>query len=202
MFLRNYDNAMLAFNALNVLNSSLYSISMGSNTVTFEDGVCNQKATSGSIFPVYIISSTGSNYSKYYHNLMCFDIVGICLGDGTSAVSYDDFVMSGNVVENKLVEITRTLFFDEATSKWKLTLVATYNNSSDTNITIAEWGLWRSNSSNSSVASSYSNSSSYCVLIFREVLDEPIVIEAGTTATLTFSIDIPMPNHPLTTYEK
>lgn len=197
MFLRNYDNCLAAFHLISKLYiaSSSSTLSYG-NTLEFADGYCNQKATNGSKHPIYVISSTGSSYAHYHHLLMCLNVNGICLGNGTNEVTYDDFKLSGDVVENKLIEVSIVASYDKETSKWKKTLIATYNNSSDTDITITEWGLWRSNSSNSKIESSYGNSSDICVLVFREVLDEPIVIEAGTTATLTFSIDIPMPNHP------
>ena len=82
-------------------------------------------------------------------------------------------------------------------------LFCTYTNTTDAEITIAEYGIFRpssnsfdyANSASSPVMPTYGNNNK-CVLVFREVLSNPIVIAPGTTATLTFEIEVPMANHP------
>ena len=109
-------------------------------------------------------------------------------------VTYDDYRLSGSVVTNKLIKISRSIKYIADTNKWKVTLKCSYNNSSTTsNVTIKEWGLWRGNSNCDSITFGHDSKS---ILVYREVLDEPIVIEPNTTATLTFTLEIPMPNHP------
>lgn len=190
MFLRNYDNYIAAFNCISSLTSRFSGEALDIN---FGDNYISQKSTSGAVTS-YCYFCDGSDYIKPPLFMAC---PGICLGDGNEAVTYDDYKLSGNTITNNLAQVSRKRGYNSETGKHTVTLVATYNNSGDTDITISEWGLWRSNTQNYSISTtSFSNSSSTCVLVYREVLDEPIVIEAGTTATLTFSIDIPMPNHP------
>lgn len=196
MFLRNYDNYFVAINlcpqSTNTKTPALGNSSSVSPTSGYEDGTYVQRSTNGTnnavAFAYYY------DYSALSLPPILFVPHSICLGDGTTAVTYDDYQLSGNVIENKLVKISSNKTYNFQTHKWKMTMVASYSNTGDADITISEWGLWRNNSSYSTTA--FSNSSSTCCLVFREVLDEPIVIAAGTTATLSFSIEIPMPNHP------
>lgn len=193
MFLRNYDNIMLVNCIRPKISSSSSNYIASSNATYFADGYYNIKSTSAAISNI-----TAAIYCNEVNPAFSMSTEGICLGDGNESVTYDDYKLSGNLVTNKLVQVTRTVKYDSETGKWKVTLIASYSNTGSTDITISEWGMWKYNYGTSQTTSSpsYSNSSSSCYLVFREVLDEPIVIEAGTTATLTFSIDIPMPNHP------
>ena len=190
MFLRNYDNYMAGLNLLEYVNIN------GANTnnlaAFFTDASFAQKAVDGSLLNTYY------SFSSTFFPPMSLSAKGICLGTGATEVSYDDFKLSGNIVENKLVEVSKNVTYIASTHKIRKTLVATYTNSGGTDITISEWGLWRFNIStnNSPVDIVFNHTSNTVALVYRAVLDDPIVIEAGTTATLTFSIDIPMPNHP------
>ena len=192
MFLRNYDNYMVAVNLADVLTTSAFSLS-NSNTL-FGEGYYNQKMANGGISNVII--SYPSSYYSFFHSPLAFTIKAICLGTGNADVTYDDYKLSGDVVPNKLVEVSRNVTYNATTHKFKRTLVATYTNTGSTDITISEWGWWRYNTNGSNADAAYSNDSGEAAIVYRAVLDTPIVIEAGTTATLTFSIDIPMPNHP------
>lgn len=182
MFLRNYDNCLIGMHCFNGTYSSV-----GNANDSFGDGAYNQRTSTGTNAVVYMTSYCNGAIVR-------FMVTGICLGDGNTAVTYEDYKLSGKVVENKLVHVSTARKYDTETKKWKMTLIATYSNTGDTDITISEWGLWRNNNSES--VSYYSHSNAACVLVFREVLETPIVIEAGTTATLTFTLDVPMPNHP------
>lgn len=197
MFLRNYDNFMLALHLFSPVSTypGVANSSISSNSSSdFGDGYYNIRGTNGSNQSIFVVNAQSG--TGYLIPPLMLEPSSICLGDGTTEVTYDDYKLSGNVVDNKLVRISREVAYDTETGKWKVTLVATYNNSGDTDITISEWGLWRKNVNTMGSYNTFNNSEQYCALVFREVLDEPIVIEAGTTATLTFSIDIPMPNHP------
>lgn len=189
MFLRNYDNYMAAAN----LTDSLTANSGGTNnsTAVFGDGYYNQKAASGTITTIYFCDG-----SAQLHGPITLSTKGICLGTGGAAVSYEDYRLSGDVVPNKLVEVSKSTTYDATTHKFKKTLVATYTNSGSTDITISEWGLWRHNNESGGGTLVFDHASNQATLTYRAVLSKPIVIEAGTTATLTFSIDVPMPNHP------
>lgn len=194
MFLRNYDNYFVAVNLCVYGGNPSYpgagSSSSSSTSVDYADGAYGQKSTNGANTGVKLSGSITSAMAYTLGPLM-FDKNGICLGTGTTEVTYDDYRLSGNTLPNKLVEISSDKTYDFQTHRWKATLTASYSNTEAEAITISEWGIWRSNGSYSTT---FSNSSSTCCLVFREVLDEPIVIEAGTTATLTFSVEIPMPN--------
>jgi hypothetical protein len=96
------------------------------------------------------------------------------------------------VITNKLVAENSYTDFDEINHKRIMTIVASYYNNSNAEVNISEWGLYRANSPTTSL--SYSNSSSDVVLTFREVLQTPIRIPAGETATITFTLEIPTKN--------
>lgn len=195
MFLRNYDNFMAAYAVADHYGSNgtsyrrlANSTYTATSTSLFEDGQLNQHTTNGGLTNIQF---TGGSY--YLFSPAQFTEYSICLGNGNTAVTYDDYKLSGDVITNKLVRVSRTLTYDAENHKWKITLICTYTNSGDTNITISEWGIYSANQHN---YYTYSNNSSYYILMFREVLDEPIVIEPSTSATIEFSIDVPMANHP------
>lgn len=191
MFLRNFDNATMLslglncnvrdiFNPVNILGTA------------YADGVLAVKQTNGSTTG-YTMSGkkmSGSSTYVYINSLLGITINDICLGDGNTPVTYDDYKLSGNVVTNNLVSISSDIKYDTDTKTYITTTVATYNNSESEPITISEWGTFASQ--NAYVSSSkgvYSNNGNY-VLLTREVLDEPVVIEPGTTATLTFTLRV------------
>ena len=193
MFLRNYDNYMVAAHLLNNVTSNESGI--GNSTTQFGEGNYNHKTPDGAIANVIFYYS--ATYSSYFQPLLSFSPKAICLGNGNAAATYDDYRLSGEVVPNKLVEVSKDVTYNATTHKFKRTLIATYTNTDDTDITISEWGWWRYNAWDSAGNETpFSNTSNKTVLMYHAVLENPIVIEAGTTATLTFSLDIPMPNHP------
>lgn len=195
MFLRNYDNYLVALNLCTASSSGYEGLAVGNlgwGAISgFEDDQYNQRAANGTVSKVYICGNSG-----YMGPPIMLTPINICLGTGNIAVNYDDYCLSGEVIPNKLVAISSTTAqYNATTHTWTKQLSATYSNTTEEVISIAEWGLWRANVS--SVGNqSFSHTSSNSVLTYREVLDEPIVIEPGTTTTLTFSIIIPMANHP------
>ena len=180
MFLRNYDNYLIATHL-----SSKSDQRVGDANSDFRDGVINQKTPSGVCTQIWLTECSPN---------LIFNKLGICFGNGNTAVTYEDYRLSGNTVSNKLVDVATSRIYNTGTKKWKVIYTGTYYNSTATDITISEWGLCRSNSSIS--IQPYDVGRSDIALVFREVLETPIVIEAGTTATLRFTLDIPMPNHP------
>lgn len=188
MFLRNYDNFMAAVNLFD--NVTPDSSNISNSAGSFSDGYYNQKAANGTVAKIFY------NCSSTLLPVASLSTRGICLGTGNTAVTYEDYQLSGNVIENKLVEVSKSVSYDATTHKFKRILVATYTNSGSTDLTISEWGLWRVNAQNAVASVTFTHTSSDAALVYRAVLSKPIVIEAGTTATLTFSIDVPMPNHP------
>lgn len=210
MFLRNHDNTLVAmyvctpgrgyngyadYNA-NALPSNSY---FDDSNVEGGDGHCNLRTTEGGYQDIYYAGTmyyASSSHFTGIHVPASLGVPSICLGTGDTPVTYEDYKLSGAVIPNILVQQSRKVKYDTATGKWVVTLIATYYNSTSSEITIKEWGIWRYVKGNNPATSGYSNNSQYVALTFREVLNAPIVIEAGTTATLTFSLDVPMPNHP------
>ncbi len=185
MFLRNYDNYWAAVH----LFSTPQNVSSYGNTAEFGDGFLNQKTTNGAIERVMVASGSGVS-GHYLYPPLNWSKAGICLGDGRQPVTYDDFKLSGSVVNvSPLTQHRQTDVYDTETKKRIKTLLFTYYNGTEASISIGEWGLFRGNTPPSSFA--YTNSSADEVLMFREVLPEPIVIIPGETATIQFSIEIP-----------
>lgn len=197
MFLRNYDNMLVLsqFDISYADNAPCSDICYGRYigvANSWGDGSCNVKYTDGSVSGYKL----GQAYYQAYLAPMLEST--ICLGDGTKDVTYDDYKLSGNVVDNrKLTSVSISTVYDPDTHKFKRTALFSYTNDGDTPITISEWGLFNNYNSTTSLKESlFSHSSNVQALLYREVLDEPIVIEPRTSATLNFSIEIPMPNHP------
>ena len=212
MFLRNYDNWMLAlmgaahtkgyttgsgtgylFHDSGWQLSTQYNTNVG-NADNAGDGYINFRTTSGAL------KNISGSVASVSGGVMCptaMGAYGICLGNGDTTVTYEDYRLSGEVVfANSLLALVSTEVTFNATKKcFTRTTIYTYTNTGDSDITIKEWGLYN-NTGTSTVAKDFSNSSANMVLMFREVLNTPITIAAGTTGTLTFSIDMPMPNHP------
>ena len=191
MFLRNYDNYMVAiqFQNYGYIKDKIF---VGNESV-FGDGNANVKSTNGTVSSIKIAhpSSTSTAYALFPVSLSTYSI---CLGTGNGVITYDDFKLSGSAIDNtKLAVVSRKNVFDAETKRWKQTSAFGYTNSTESDITISEWGLYRNNTEAKNIA--FSNSSKDCVLMFREVLAEPVTIAAGTTGTLTFTLEIPT-NHP------
>lgn len=193
MFLRNYDNMMVLYHFTTHYTNShntgdeLYI----NNKASFGDGNINVKRSDGSV----------AGFVKIYHaNHVLYTAPlspqNICIGTGNTPVTYDDYTLSGEILDNqKLTYISYKINYDAEGRKVSKTVTYTYTNETDSNITISEWGLfrqWRTNNGSSAVL--FSNSA-YNILLYREVLETPITIEPGTSATLKFKIDIPI-NHP------
>lgn len=200
MFLRNYDN-MLMLMHFDTSFSDSYAVSyayesryIGSSS-GWGDGYVSTKRPNGSVLGCAFGNGSSSCLMSYMASLAeC----NICLGDGAAEVSYEDYKLSGNVINNKkLARVSVSTVYDSDTRKFRRTATHTYTNSGDSPITISEWGIFHCfTTKTTGVEVLFSHSASDQILLYREVLDEPIVIEPGTTATLNFSIEIPMANHP------
>lgn len=191
MFLRNYDNMLVAHHLENALTRNLSGGGVVGQTGTeFGDGTYNCKTTDG------VLRSISIGYEDNPYFFLSFTIPGICLGNGSEPVTYDDYKLSGTLVTNNLTQVSTNVTWDAETKKYRKTLVATYHNSESEDITISEWGLWRIGSYIANNAVVYRENSPLSMLVYREVFDEPLIIAAGTTATIKFAFEIPMPNHP------
>lgn len=196
MFLRNYDNFLLAVMGADAhgdtssashgyVNSSgdlCYgpSVSFGTNS-NRGDGYINFRTMANEIVEA-TMSITGQNNYSFIHCPTAITRENIVLGTGVDEVTYEDYKLSGNSIStDPLVFYSQNLTWNDVTKKFTRSVTFTYTNATDSDVTIREWGL--------AVRSKK-------ILVFREVLPEPITIAAGTTGTLTFSIELPMFNHP------
>lgn len=197
MFLRNYDNFLLAVmgataQGKNVATASHQAVSnagdlwygtsaaFGTNS-NHGDGYINVRTMTNSISKIALSYSSGSSTLSIAcpTAITCANIV---LGTGVDEVTYEDYKLSGDSIStDPLMFHSQNLTWGDVTKKFTRSVTFTYTNTTDSDVTIREWGLAMCNKT---------------VLVFREVLTEPITIAAGTTGTLTFSIELPMFNHP------
>lgn len=197
MFLRNFDNAtllLLGFGQTSV--TGVTSTRSVISSTTFGDNAITVKQTNGTTK-----SYNASNYANsYIQSLLSLEVGDICLGDGNTPVTYDDYKLSGNLVKNSLTKISQTTVYDEVTKEYVTTLFATYTNTTGADITVSEWGLFAqgtgTNAPSSSSKGTYSNSGQY-ILLYREVLDTPVVIEAGNTTTFEFNLKVSLLHRPI-----
>ena len=159
MFLRNYDNWLLALmGAAHRLGytagsgsgyllhdngwqlSSTYNNYLG-NTDNTGDGYINFRTTSGAL--KNISGSVASNSG----GVICptaMGAYGICLGNGDTAVTYEDYQLSGDVIiaNSKLALVSTDVTFNATKKCFTRSTIYTYTNTGDSDITIKEWGLY------------------------------------------------------------
>lgn len=117
--------------------------------------------------------------------------VRICIGNGTQEEDYDDYKMTGSVLGTTFTPVSSTTAFDDSTRQWVRTIVVKYANTLDEDFVVSEWGIWTPATNYTGSTLVYSNGSSVCCLLYRELLAEPVTIAANSTATLTFTLKVP-----------
>ena len=141
MFLRNYDNMMVLHHFTtgdtntHSGNGELYI----NNSGTWGDGNVNVKRSDGSVAGFVKIYTLG-------HTLFITSLSpqNICIGTGNTPVTYEDYTLSGEIIDNrKLNYVSYKINYDAEGRKVSKTVTYTYTNETDSNITISEWGLFR-----------------------------------------------------------
>ena len=203
MFLRNYDNYMAALmlgfaSEYESGDSSFYRNTtsryfLNPTSAGFSDNNITSKSSNGSVTGIIVGNASGDDE---YLAPIALSSHTICLGTGNTAVTYDDYNLSGEVITYPLVFVERHIAWDSESRKFKHSAIFTCSNTGDTDVTISEWGIFRPLCSSGDYSAKYNNNDHNITLMFREVLDEPVTIAAGTTGTLTLTLDVPMPNHP------
>lgn len=119
-----------------------------------------------------ITSMTGSGVVVDNNNF------GICLGTGSTPVSYDDYKLDNIVSSFSLQSSTGNLTTPSTLEGENYKSVREYrvSNSGGSTLNIKEIGLTKTFSG-----------SDYSFLVYREVLDEAIVMEPGDTIILSFN---------------
>lgn len=195
MWLRNFDNVMLIASGLPFVEYGNYQNGMNVNGSTvFGEGYVNAKAPNGTI------SNIAINKNSYFFAPAVCAKSSIVLGTGSTAVTYDDFKLSGDVIASNqgLSVANPQITYDAVSKKYSKVITITYTNTTASSVTISEWGIYQVNNNTSSTYTSiaFSNTESKIVLLYREVLSSPVVVAAGETVTLSLKLDFPMPNHP------
>lgn len=94
-------------------------------------------------------------------------------GDGTTPPTIDDYKFSGNLVVPTIITSSGTASNGSNGSTWQMTVT----NETGNPITIGEIGLF------------INATSSGCVMLTRDVLTEPVVLEAGASKGFQIFID-------------
>lgn len=201
MWLRNFDNltcALLGYYTETGGATTPQRTNDGSDISVFGDGHVNVKQRTGSIATVRYVTSASSNGNSIYTSRPLYlSKSNICIGTGNTPVTYDDFNLSGEILDNtKLVYVSDSKEYSSDYKKLIKTVVFTYHNDTSSPITISEWGLFYYNGSSNISSATKFDAQTYNTLCYREVLDSPITIAEGTTGTLTFKVEIPFFNHP------
>ena len=197
MFLRNYDNIMVLFhfNEYHNLNYDFDSSRYIGGATVFGDGYINVRKTNGGVSG-FALNRLGNGGYDDIQFITPLHTNAICIGTGTTPVTYDDYTLSGEILDNtKLVFVSTNVDYDAENKKVSKSATFTYTNETDAPVTISEWGLFHTNYVYGLSTIPFSSSSDK-TLFYREVLETPIVIEAGTTATIKFKVDVPISNHP------
>ncbi len=182
MNLRNYDNVMAAKQLFAYYKEC---ISTGEHT-NFADGHLTIKNTGANIFRIY----NGTDYTEYMRQPFYYDSTyvneGLICGSGDSAVAYDDYKLSVPFTDDDCSHVSFALSettYDEATNTFKRTLKRIFAAKKD--LVIKEIGfVTKVPGASSQTASKGSDQS---CLMYRKVLDEPIIVQANSNFELTFT---------------
>ena len=187
MLLKNFDHSMSALMAAATSKGLCQSV-----TITGNGYDASLKTTNGAVKSSCYLgySSTSTSEAKGGYLPICLHESTIVVGDGDTPVTYEDYKMSGSNMYTGFTAVSNTVAFNAEKNCWVRTLVTKYTNSTDSDVVFKEWGIWRGADSGT-YYSTYNNNSAYIALTFREVLPEPITVAANSTATLTFTLDIP-----------
>ena len=119
--------------------------------------------------PEYLRIGSNSNHIGYYPNFV--------VGSGTTAVTADDYRVEKEIVSGLACEaLTSEVNEANHTAVFRKTL----RNTSDADITITEVGL---------TGPVYTNSGPTQALIYREILETPVTIAPGESATLKITVE-------------
>ena len=125
-----------------------------------------------------LITSTSGNSAKF----------GICLGKGTTAATYDDYALesiiaSGLTLVTEAGTLKQATTYDSSSHHISSERSFTVNNSSSDVITINEIGL------TFSCGYASTNASDFHALMFREVLEAPVLLNPSESIIVSFTRD-------------
>ena len=103
---------------------------------------------------------------------------GVCFGTGTATPTENDYTMTQKLLNSSTATVTASVTTNGSTITGTYTIV----NVGSSSITITEVGLFGN--------CMYSKNQSYCYLVDRTLLDEPLTIEAGAVGKIVYTITI------------
>lgn len=210
MWLRNYDNILCS-----MFGAGAYNGGGAWNTSTFADGSLKVKNYLGtevammnftqpsgtsisnsameqftgfcvalSHFTNYITPTNGISYSAAYP----FSFIAV--GSGTTTPTYDDYNLEA-IHSSSLTHLgykIQTIGYNDTDKSWGKRITRSFRNSSSNTITISEIGVY-------GCIPYGSNKTSHC-LLYREVLDTPITVEADQKFEVSVDMYCQMIHHP------
>ena len=194
MYLRNYDNVMVA---KNLCSYSKQCISQGEHT-NFGDGHLTVKTTGAQIYRIF---GGASDCLRQVFDMSSYYVgEGLTFGSGDTPVAYDDYALSVPATDSVCSHVSYSLSdttYDEATDTFKRTMKRIFAAKQDLVIKEIGWVTRISGSSSQTVSSG----SEYGCLVYRKVLDEPISVEANSNFELTFTTVVSSCANKPTEYE-
>ncbi len=138
--------------------------------------------------PITIGKSPCALVTNMTSSLNINGIFGLCLGSGSTPVTYDDYTMdtlitSGLSLVNVNGTLTQSSRYDPVTHKYSSVRSFTINNTSASPITISEFGI----------TARYDYS--YAALIYREVLATPVTLNPAESVIIEFTHDAEVYNY-------
>ena len=131
-------------------------------------------------------SSTSLNVQTSYNS--GYKGINVLVGSGTTPVTADDYILESLITtvekQNSSVVIDYKIDNDSKSIATKMTIKVAIKNTGTENITISEIGLYETPYTGSG------SNSSKCVLLYREVLNNPITLAPEEFSTFQIVIDI------------
>lgn len=110
---------------------------------------------------------------------------GYVLGKGTTAPTENDYTLDNMITSGISGSISNEIAVNTETGARTIIAVITVNNTTAEPITISEIGYFESHYRSNELGTAYnSNLSRICCLMFREVLDDPIIIAGNDSGVI------------------
>lgn len=180
MWLRNFYNRLASL----LIAGGAYT-----STSVFDDSNLSEKQTSGSFCSKMCgnDSTYTYNFYPYWSSKICtltnnnYSNGGLIFGSGDTPVSFDDYKLDSHLTFTKNVVnyAFDTPTYDETTRTWSSTWSGDIKNTSSNDIEIKEIGI-----------TAYPST-----LLYREVLEEPFILQAGQTMNYKHTFKFTMPEH-------
>lgn len=188
MWLDNYYKLQYVYTAYSSRIDDQRCVDMSSNPIKATSGTNMLYVTSGYPY-IYTAASKPRNSvrSQTDHSGYTLDTPDLIIGSGTTPATGSDYRL-----ESQITALTSSVVTSEYNARnGTLTHRKTMVNTSGSQITVSEIGILSGGNSHSSLTS---NSTTHlAVLVYREVLENPIVVGAGETFTVTITHKLPMP---------